>query len=126
MEFDVGLVHIYPTDTVWGVGSLHCDVKLNRFINSIKGYSQKKDLSILFPSLVEVHKYFDLTNFLENDRLNYLHSNFEITFLYPKSWLKKEYIQDFNYIDSEKIGVRCLSYKWIKDIYSQISVLTSV
>lgn len=107
-------VYLYPTDTVWGMGSNIFSKQGYEKINALKGSRGSKPFSILFSSIDQVKEYFKIPI---NWNLLYLAEilKMEVTLGFPKEWLKME-VPPWLIGDSPYIAFRCLDNLEIKQI----------
>ncbi|MBT3583472.1 MAG: hypothetical protein HN509_01085 [Halobacteriovoraceae bacterium] len=102
---------IYPTDTVWGIGTSLKEREGPSQIRAIKKNPSVKPLSILFDSEKEFKKFVKIPNAWSSLSLNDLFG-LELTLLLPASWWTGPAI-DHVIGDSPLIGVRILSIPWV-------------
>jgi L-threonylcarbamoyladenylate synthase len=111
-------IYIYPTDTVWGIGSdIYSEIGFKE-ISRIKKSSSNKPLSILFADVEDVLKSFTLPNTISKTWLEYFFSQ-ESTLGVPISWAKIK-IPHWAHLDSDYISVRCITSASIKSLYNKI------
>jgi len=112
------VIYIYKTDTVWGIGSAIDDKDSHLKICKIKKTSTQKPVSILFNSLKEIKKYFDLPFSKEDKDLSYFFND-KITLLLPLKYALKK-IPNFIIGESEYVGIRCLKNHKISKVIEEI------
>lgn len=107
-------VYLYPTDTVWGMGSNIFSKQGYEKINTLKGSRGGKPFSILFSSIDQIKEFFKIPL-----NWNLLHLaeilKMEVTLGLPKEWLKME-VPPWLIGDSPYIAFRCLDNPEIKKI----------
>ena len=84
-EFKNIPVFIYPTDTVWGIGTNASLEFGSDYIADIKNTKRGKPLSVLFSELDLLFEYFDIPEQLDRDWLRNFFK-FESTLGLPVSW----------------------------------------
>lgn len=111
-------VFIYPTDTVWGIGSSVYSKMGYDKIAEIKKTSKDKPLSIMFSSVDEILTHFNLP--VEFNKL-WLSDFFklETTLGLPLTWCKLS-IPSWATGESSFISLRCLESAVIKKIDQEI------
>ena len=107
-------IHLYPTDTVWGIGASLTSQRAHSKIATIKGHTPGKPLSILFARVEEVMQNFELPGFMDAAFLRELFS-LEVTLGLPLSQAGID-IPPWIVGESSWVGVRCLEYPWVRDI----------
>lgn len=80
-------IYIYPTDTVWGIGTSIFDESGPSLIANAKNTSNDKPLSILFSNLKSLKEFFDIPSTLSDSWLTSLF-NLESTLGLPSEWSK--------------------------------------
>lgn len=81
-------IFIYPTDTVWGIGALLTSFDGHQMVAKIKGTSADKALSLLYPDLNEMRKWFHFP-YSMNDQWLISFFEMESTLAFSKKYLKK-------------------------------------
>ena len=112
------MIYIYKTDTVWGIGAAIDDKVSHLKICEIKKTSVDKPVSILFSSLEEVEKYFDLPFVNKNKELDLFFKD-KMTLLLPKKFSISE-IPKFIIGESQYVGIRCLNNQKISKVIKKI------
>jgi len=107
-------VFIYPTDTVWGIGTLASIKSGSDRIAEIKKTGKGKPLSVLFSSIELILEYFEIPNTISESWLAEFFKN-ESTLGLPVSWSKGK-IADSVYAGMPHVCVRCLEAKEIKNL----------
>jgi L-threonylcarbamoyladenylate synthase len=107
-------IFIYPTDTVWGIGGSIFSKEVYDRINKIKGVKGNKPVSVLFPNINLIKKYFMLPLEVSDEWLR-IFFKFETTLGLPLSWHKGE-IPSWVYQNSKIICVRCLEGSFYEDL----------
>ena len=107
-------IFIYPTDTVWGIGSSIYSKEGHERIQKVKGSSFGKPLSILFSSIEMLDEFVDFPLPWGRD-LKRKFFSMETTLLVEKKHLLKE-IPQWNLGNSELVGIRVLENELIKRI----------
>lgn len=107
-------VYLYPTDTVWGMGSNIFSKNGYEKILALKGARENKPFSIMFSSVEQIKEFFVIPrnwNILELGKV----FKMECTLGFPKKWAKIE-IPAWLTSDSPFIALRCLDTAEIKYI----------
>ncbi|TNF30380.1 MAG: hypothetical protein EP319_05330 [Deltaproteobacteria bacterium] len=99
-------IFIYPTDTVWGIGTNATLEGGSDAIAGIKKTGKGKPLSVLFPNLSLLNEYFDFPGNLDQRWLADFF-NAESTLGLPVSWSKGK-IAPSVYAGMPHICVRCI------------------
>ncbi len=107
-------LHIYPTDTLWGIGAPLSSRQKHLEIAKIKGHAPDKPLSILFSRVEAVRQNFELPEFMDAAFLRKLFA-LEITLGLSLTRARMD-IPPWITGTSEWVGVRCLEYPWIREI----------
>lgn len=107
-------VYLYPTDTVWGMGSNIFSKKGYDTIISLKGGRENKPFSIMFSSINQVSKYFEIPKNWDLKELEKI-LKMEVTLGFLKKWSKVN-IPPWLTSDSDFIAFRCLDNPEIKYI----------
>ena len=111
-------VFIYPTDTVWGIGSsVYSKIGYDK-IAEIKKTSKDKPLSIMFSSVDEIINHLTLPReFSKNWLIDFF--KLETTLGLPLTWLKIA-IPSWATAESSFVSLRCLENEVIKNIDNEI------
>jgi L-threonylcarbamoyladenylate synthase len=112
-------VYIYPTDTVWGIGSSIYSEKGYLDIAEIKRTSTDKPLSVLFNSREQILSFFKLPIFMDEKWFKSLFS-LEATMQIPLEWKQKD-IPKWIYQKSEFLNIRCLKGPIIGAIIEELN-----
>jgi L-threonylcarbamoyladenylate synthase len=107
-------VYLYPTDTVWGMGSNIFSKKGYETIISLKGGRENKPFSIMFSSIDQVNEYFNLPESWDITELEKI-LRMEVTLGFLKKWAKVN-IPAWLTSESPFIAFRCLDNVEIKYI----------
>lgn len=102
-------VFIYPTDTVWGIGSPIIDANGNKEISRIKKTSSDKPLTVLFTNIDQIKNYLNVDSLFNKEGLDDLFLQ-EITIGLPVSYIINSVIPDFILCKSDYIYFRCLPF----------------
>lgn len=110
------MIYIYPTDTVWGIGSnIHDEVSTQK-IKLIKGNNPNKPLSIIFPHIKGVVDFFSLPDTIPNDWMEEFFS-LQTTLMLPRKFSRQD-IPPWVTGDSDYVAVRCVPLDFLKSLYS--------
>lgn len=107
-------VYLYPTDTVWGMGSNIFSNKGYEKILALKGSRENKPFSIMFSSIEQIKEFFAIPqnwNISEFEKV----LKMECTLGFPKKWAKIT-IPQWLTNESPFIAFRCLDNAEIKYI----------
>lgn len=107
-------VYLYPTDTVWGMGSNIFSKKGYDKIISLKGGRENKPFSIMFYNIDQIKEYFNIPNNWEIAELEKI-LKMEVTLGILKKWAKVN-IPSWLTSDSPFIAFRCVDNPEIKYI----------
>jgi len=107
-------IYIYPTDTLWGIGSSIYNIDGHREIAHIKGTDIKKPISIILPDLEHLSEYVQFEHFISRQILEELVCC-EVTLGFPKKYFTKE-IPEFIAPESDVIGVRISLNKYLSNM----------
>ncbi len=107
-------VYLYPTDTVWGMGTNIYSTKGHEKIIYLKGSRENKPFSILFSDIEQVMTFFNIPKKWNLGLLQNIFS-LEVTLGFPKKWLKVE-IPSWLTSDSPFVAFRCLNIPEVKHI----------
>lgn len=110
-------VFIYPTDTVWGIGTLASLDAGSDYIADIKKTGKGKPLSVLFSSIELIKEYFQIPTPISDSWLSDFFKN-ESTLGLPVSW-SKGMISKSVYAGMPHVCVRCIEAKEIKELMDQ-------
>jgi L-threonylcarbamoyladenylate synthase len=107
-------VYLYPTDTVWGMGSNIFSKNGYQQILALKGAREDKPFSIMFSSIEQIKEFFVIPLNWDISELEKV-LKMECTLGFLKKWAKKE-IPPWLTSDSPFIAFRCLDNPEIKYI----------
>ena len=107
-------VYLYPTDTVWGMGSNIFSQEGYERIISLKGSRENKPFSIMFSSIDQVQEYFSIPINWKISELEEI-LKMECTIGFLKKWIKVN-IPSWLTSGSPYIAFRCLNLPEIKKI----------
>ena len=107
-------IYIYPTDTLWGIGSSIFDELAHKQVAQMKGASDRKPLSVMLPSIEDVGKFVKYEKYFELEIMEQLFRN-EVTLAFPKIDFKQD-IPSYIAPESNSIGVRVASRKTVSDL----------
>ncbi|HAZ12084.1 MAG: hypothetical protein A2X86_06465 [Bdellovibrionales bacterium GWA2_49_15] len=112
-------IYIYPTDTVWGLGSSIHDHEAHLRICEIKKTPANKPVSVLMAKLSDVQEYFNLPATTNLELLREIFQ-LEATLGLPLKWMHKK-IPDYIFAGSSWIGVRCLERPSVQELMKMAS-----
>ncbi|MBL6990833.1 MAG: Sua5/YciO/YrdC/YwlC family protein [Bacteriovoracaceae bacterium] len=112
-------IFVYPTDTVWGIGSsIYSKAGYNKILE-IKNVSSSRHMSIMFSSIHEFQQAFTLPTWLDKNwakKFFALESTIAIPLKHSRitipPWITQE---------SKFVAVRCLEYDCIQHITQEVA-----
>ena len=107
-------VYIYPTDTLWGIGSSIYNEAAHKQVAEVKGTTDRKPLSVMLPSIEDVGKFVSYEKYFEFEIMEQLFIN-EVTLAFPKVDFKQE-IPSYIAPESDSIGIRVASRKTVSEL----------
>lgn len=111
-------IYIYPTDTVWGIGCSIYSSRGHERIAEIKKTTKDKPLSIMFSSIAEVLKSFQLPERLTTEWLAHFFK-LQTTLGLPLKTARIN-IPQWAFGESEYVSLRCLETEVVKKIHDEI------
>ncbi|MCO4792123.1 MAG: Sua5/YciO/YrdC/YwlC family protein [Bacteriovoracaceae bacterium] len=111
-------MYIYPTDTVWGIGTSIFDEWGPSLVAKAKNTSNDKPLSILFSDLNSLKEFFDIPSTLSDTWLTRLF-NLESTLGLPSEWSKGK-IPNQVFQNKPHICVRLLDHPEIASLLIKV------
>lgn len=109
---------IYPTDTVWGIGASIESEELTLKILKVKRIDSFRPFSIMFAHEDQLREFVNLPQGFTSEWLQKFFK-LESTLLVPKKWCNQE-VGTWITGDSAHVGLRCLNFKEIQEIYDRI------
>ena len=107
-------IYIYPTDTLWGIGTSIFDELAHKQVATIKGTSDRKPLSVMLASIESVNEFVNYEKYLEFEKMKELFNN-QVTLAFPKADFKKD-IPSYIAPESTSIGLRVATQKEVSDL----------
>lgn len=114
MTKNTGQIFIYPTDTVWGIGSTIFDEKAYREIARIKKTTEDKPLSVMFTDLKQLRESFSFPAEMSEEWLK-IFFQMESTLGLPLT-TAKILIPAWVHGGSDMISLRCLNDPVLKEM----------